>query len=369
MTALKYTFSFLTFVGCLRPFTWTSRAKRWLYKAYSIVILLFLQYILLMEMLDIIFNVENQGQFCDNFSVTAAGLISIYKMINFMGKRETILLLINSLEKEPFAPTNKEEMNIKQKFDKAIQKNTMVFMSVLAVYLLVMWMSSLMRDVKRRQLAIQRVWVPFDYSSLILYIITYSHQASCSVLLSVMHLANDTLISGLMVLIHCQLELLQHRLNNITGDHSRSVKACARHHECIYQFASNVNKHFQGILGFQFIVSTPMVCLTLFRITGMSLGSHFYEAAMYIICTMMQLSYYCWYGNEVKLKSLEIPDVIFANNWSELDSDAKKMLLFIMQRSAFPIEFTSAHIFAVNLDSFMAVMKVSYSIFNLLQSR
>ncbi|XP_078053783.1 odorant receptor 33a-like [Augochlora pura] len=61
--------------------------------------------------------------------------------------------------------------------------------------------------------------------------------------------------------------------------------------------------------------------------------------------------------------------MIFASNWSELDSDAKKMLLFIMQRSAFPIEFTSAHIVAVNLDSFMAVMKVSYSIFNLLQSR
>ncbi|XP_033331538.2 odorant receptor Or1-like [Megalopta genalis] len=369
MTALKYTFSFLTFMGCLCPFTWTSRAKRWLYKVYSLVILLFLQYILIMEVLDIIFNVEDQDQFCDNFSVTVAGLISIYKMFTFMGKRENILLLVNSLEKEPFVPMNKAEMDIKLKFDKAIQKNTIVFMLVLVVYLFVMWMSSLMRDVKRRQLAIQRVWVPFDYSPLILYAMTYSHQASCSVLLSVMHVANDTLISGLMVLIRCQLELLQHRLQNITGDHNQSVKACARHHECIYQFALEVNRHFQGILGFQFMASTPMVCLTLFRITNMSMGPELYEAIMYIICTMMQLSYYCWYGNEVKLKSLEVPDMIFSSNWPELNSDAKRMLLFIMQRSTFPIEFTSAHIVAVNLESFMAVMKTSYSLFNLLQSR
>ncbi|XP_078053774.1 odorant receptor 43a-like isoform X2 [Augochlora pura] len=355
MTALKYSFSLMTVMGCLCPVTWTSRAKRWLYKAYSFVILVFVQYVMLTLVLDIIFNVTNQEQFCDNFSVTVAGLISLYKMLNFMGKRDTILMLVNSLDKEPFVPVNKAEIDIKQKFDKAIQKNTIVFIMVLQSYLLVLWISSLMTDLKMRRLAHQRVWVPFDYSSTILYTVTYCHQASSLILLTVMHAANDTLISGLMVLINSQLELLEHRLQNITGDHSRSVKACARHHECIYQFASKVNKHFQGILGFQFMASTPMVCLTLFRISKMSLSTQLYQAAMYIVCTLVQLSYYSWYGNEVKLKSLAVPDAIFASNWHELDNDAKKMLLFIMQRSAFPIEFTSAHIVAVNLESFMAV--------------
>ncbi|XP_078032561.1 uncharacterized protein LOC144467574 [Augochlora pura] len=384
MTALKYTFSFLTLLGCLRPFTWTSRAKRWLYKAYSLVILLFVQYMMVIAVLDIIFNVENQDQFCDNFSITVAVLISIYKMLNFRGRRESILLLINSLEKEPFMPMNKAEMEIKLKFDRAIQKNTIVFMVVVQCYLLVTWMSSLMRDLKLRKLAHQRVWVPYDYSSLILYIVTYSHQASSLILLTVMHLANDTLISGLMVLTCCQLELLQHRLQNITGDHSQSVKACARHHECIYQC---VLDSFI-VLIFLFIILIFSNCLqvrieseqTVSRYPGLSVHGEYSHGVPdpfpdldneYGFATVRGCHVHSLYHDAavLLLLSLEVPDMIFTSDWPNLDTNAKKMLLFIMQRSTFPIEFTSAHIFAVNLDSFMAVLKTSYSIFNLLQSR
>nr|XP_033331539.1 uncharacterized protein LOC117223392 [Megalopta genalis] len=121
MTALKYTFTFLSLLGCLCPLTWTSRAKRWLYKAYSLVILVFVQYMMVIAVLDIILNVENQDQFCENFSITVAVLISLYKMLNFRGRRETILMLINSLEKEPFLPMNTAEMEIKLRIEKTIQ--------------------------------------------------------------------------------------------------------------------------------------------------------------------------------------------------------------------------------------------------------
>ncbi|XP_076377249.1 odorant receptor 46a-like isoform X5 [Megalopta genalis] len=336
MTALKYTFTFLSLLGCLCPSTWTSRAKRWLYKAYSLVILVFVQYMIVIAVLDIIINVENQDQFCENFYITVASLISLYKMLNFRGRRETILMLINRLEKEPFLPMNTAEMEIKLRIEKTIQKNAIMFMMVFQSYLLVTWMSSLMRDLKLRKLAHERVWVPYDYSSLIF---------------------------GLMELINGQLELLEHRLQNITGDHSQSVKACARHHECIYQFASKVNKQFRGILGFQFSASTFMACLILFRITKIGFGMQLYEAGLYFICTLVQLTYYCWYGNEVKLKSLEVSDMIFASDWPELDKNAMKMLLLIMQRSTFPIEFTSASIVAVNLESFMAVSRSLSSFF------
>ncbi|XP_076284735.1 odorant receptor 10-like [Lasioglossum baleicum] len=108
-------------------------------------------------------------------------------------------------------------------------------------------------------------------------------------------------------------------------------------------------------MGFQFMASTPMACLTLFRISTMEMGSKMYECVMYIVCTLVQLSYYCWYGNEVKLKSLEIPDVIFSSNWPDLDNSSKKMLMIIMKRATSPIEFSSGHIVALNLNTFMSV--------------
>lgn len=38
-----------------------------------------------------------------------------------------------------------------------------------------------------------------------------------------------------------------------------------------------------------------------------------------------------------------------------LDQNVKKALLLIMRRSAMPIEFTSAYIISMNLDSFVGV--------------
>jgi len=41
--------------------------------------------------------------------------------------------------------------------------------------------------------------------------------------------------------------------------------------------------------------------------------------------------------------------------WCILDQNVKKALLLIMRRSTVPIEFTSAYIISMNLDSFVGV--------------
>ncbi|XP_076644958.1 odorant receptor Or1-like [Halictus rubicundus] len=387
-TTFRYTFLTFTVLGCLPPATWTSTAKRRLYNVYTFLVLILVQTTMLTSVLDIVFNVKNPSEFSDNFYLTVSIIISIYKMLNFMGKRDDILFLIDKVKREPFTPVNEAERIIKMKFDKEIQsrivyyggkfvetalvhekKNTsLVFLFVISLYLSIVWGSSVVRDLKVRSLGNPRVWVPYDYSRQALYKVTYCHQASTLIALTFVHFANDTLISGLMILIRGQLTLLQHRLQNIMGDPNLSVKACAKHHADIYQLAADVNKYFQGIMGFQFAVSTSMACFTLFRITRLNVGIQMYESAVYIVCTLMQLSYYCWYGNEVKLKSLEVPAMIFASNWPDFDNNSKKMLMIIMKRATSPIEFSSGHVVSLNLDAFMAVLKTSYSIFNVLHT-
>lgn len=41
--------------------------------------------------------------------------------------------------------------------------------------------------------------------------------------------------------------------------------------------------------------------------------------------------------------------------WPEFNNNSRKDLLMIMKRSMAPIEFTSAHIISLNLDSFVSV--------------
>lgn len=46
---------------------------------------------------------------------------------------------------------------------------------------------------------------------------------------------------------------------------------------------------------------------------------------------------------------------VFEMEWFELNENAKKVLLLIMRRGIVPIEFTSASVISMNLDSFVGV--------------
>lgn len=56
-------------------------------------------------------------------------------------------------------------------------------------------------------------------------------------------------------------------------------------------------------------------------------------------------------------------DTVFEMEWFALDENAKKTLLMIMRRGTVPIEFTSAGVISMNLDSFVGVSIRIYFIY------
>lgn len=57
----------------------------------------------------------------------------------------------------------------------------------------------------------------------------------------------------------------------------------------------------------------------------------------------------------VYLQSTGVTKSIYNIEWQTLDNKSKKALLLIMRRSMLPIEFNSAVIITLNLDSFVSV--------------
>lgn len=55
------------------------------------------------------------------------------------------------------------------------------------------------------------------------------------------------------------------------------------------------------------------------------------------------------------MQSRQLVDNVFEMEWFDLNEDAKKVLLLIMRRGTIPIEFTSASVISMNLDSFVGV--------------
>ncbi|XP_035718470.1 uncharacterized protein LOC118440073, partial [Vespa mandarinia] len=65
--------------------------------------------------------------------------------------------------------------------------------------------------------------------------------------------------------------------------------------------------------------------------------------------------------------SEEIATIIFDIDWITLSDDIRKNLLFMMKRTMKPIVFVVIRILPVNFDSFVKVLKTSYSAYNILQ--
>ncbi|XP_025155995.1 odorant receptor Or2-like [Harpegnathos saltator] len=133
------------------------------------------------------------------------------------------------------------------------------------------------------------------------------------------------------------------------------------------RYACMVNDQFVKIIALQFGVSTLVMCSNLFQLAIATIDANIVPLILYTACTLSQIFIYCWFGNEIKIKSLQVADNIYRIEWLALDNSIKKSLLLIMKRSVSPIEFTTAVVITMNLDSFVSVLKASYSVFNLLK--
>ncbi|CAD1475178.1 unnamed protein product [Heterotrigona itama] len=354
----------LSICGCLPPSSWTSSFAKSLYNVYTSFVWLLILSLVSAQILDIIINVENQDQFSDNFYVTLVVFVCSCKLSIMLMHRRSILSLIDRLENEPFATTNDEEVKIRSKFNKMNERTAIAYMVLVKIAVISLFARSSFTNFKKRKLTL-RVWLPYDYSELLPYAFSYAFQFITSMLCSCQNVACDTLFAGLLIQIYSQFVLLDKRLRNMQKDGNYSAKQCVKHYQQIYKFVWNfppnglfsrvVNEKFKIIIFLQFSTIAFTLCFNLYRMSSITVVSKFLEASLYLIRIIAQILYYCWFSNEVKLKSLEVPNMIFNSNWTSWDEKTKKILLLVMTRTTRPIEFTSGYLVTLNIQSFLTV--------------
>ncbi|XP_018337036.1 PREDICTED: odorant receptor Or1-like [Trachymyrmex septentrionalis] len=316
--------------------------------------------------MDLIIIVDNSNDFTDNFYVLLAMIVSCCKMLALLMNRCNIEMLIKTLMRKPFRPVEPDEMKIQQKFEKLIQSNTLYYTILVETTCLSVAVTSLLTEFKKGNLTF-RAWLPFDYSSSQLFPFVYAHQLISFTMGSVHHVACDSLICGFLVHICCQIEILEHRLRKSARD-PNILRECVLQHNNIFKFARIVNEKFRITIFVQFVVSTLVMCFNLYQFTkSTALRTKYMQLIMYTCSMLSQIFFYCWYGNEVKLRSRQLINNIFEMEWFKFNGTAQKTLLMAMRRAVVPIEFTSACVISMNLDSFVGLLKTSYSAYNILK--
>ncbi|CAL1676388.1 unnamed protein product [Lasius platythorax] len=365
MGILEFTFQMLTICGCWQPESWTSVYKRIIYRVYTVLVILLINSFVLSQFMDIILIVDNTDDFCDNFCVLLPMIIVCYKLFSLLTSHRNIIKLTDILNKEPCKPLKPNEIKIHYKFDKGMQINTFHYTAMCMVTCVIITFTSLLTNFGERKLT-YRAWVPFEYSSMTLFCLLYIHQLIGLVMGAVVNIACDSLICGLLEHVCCQFEILTYRLKRIML-HSDGLRNCVQQHCKIFKLAVLVNANFRMVITIQFIMSMFVVCFNLYVISLSKLDSRCIRLALFMGCMLTQIFVYCWYGNQVKLKSRQFIDNIFEMEWLTLDNNLKKSVIIMMERTVMPIEITSAYTISVNLDSFMNILKTSYSVYNLLK--
>ncbi|KAK5647660.1 hypothetical protein RI129_002552 [Pyrocoelia pectoralis] len=163
----------------------------------------------------------------------------------------------------------------------------------------------------------------------------------------------DTLTTSLMGITAAQLDILYEKIigiqneapeggNNEDKNVLKVLRQCVEHHNAIMQLSANIKMYIATI------------------------NSQFIMLLNYIIILMIQLFMYCWYGNEIMLKSVEIGDACYKIDWYHRDKSVGQFLFIIMERSKRPLTVTTVKLSTLSLTAFKSLLQWSYSCLALL---
>ncbi|KAI4502478.1 hypothetical protein M0802_002390 [Mischocyttarus mexicanus] len=349
MHVLPVSFALLTYVGYWRPKHWPKNSiKSYLYNLYTIFMILIICLFGFCGIVDAYVD-QNVNTIIEKFTLTISVVAVCIKVINLTLRRESVISLINMLLKDFCLPRNLEERDIQGKFDENARKITIYCEFLNEATVIFAIISQIVNAIKERILPLAN-WTPYDHSSEIMFWLSLIHQSIALLVVANSSVAHETIISGLMIQICAQLEILSHRIKTLPT------------------FATKVNSIFTTMIMLQFSISSIVLCLTVYRMSKTEIASvEFLWVVSYLASMFMQIFLYCWFGNEVILKSIQIGDMFYEMDWTSLGTDIVKIIPIIMSRSTRPIEMRSGHIIVLSAQSFTSILNTSYSAYNILQ--
>ncbi|KYN16654.1 Putative odorant receptor 94b [Trachymyrmex cornetzi] len=370
MHTLPLSFALLTFTGYWRPINLTS-IKYWAYTVYSVAMNFLLHLFTFCGLVDCFIS-KDLKTFIEKFSLFLSVLGVSCKVTNLAIRRHEIINLTDMLLDDICVPRNVHETDIQRRFDRNAKIIT-ICCEILNESAAFFSIAQFRHFVNTRTLPLYD-WVPYDISSTTIFWATLLHQTILIMICANASVAHETLISGFMIQICAQLDILCHRtriLPNLLQEARKCsiskedfkmqerqlIREIVHHHRYVYRFAERINAVFTLMIFVQFTISSTVLCLCIYQmLTTNLLSVEFAYSSSYLCSMLIQIYLYCWFGNEVTLKSTEIGNAVYEMDWSMLPVDLMKTLLIIITRSVKPIKITSGYIITLSNESFMKLI-------------
>ncbi|RZB40986.1 7tm 6 domain containing protein [Asbolus verrucosus] len=318
------------------------------------------------------------------------GVLKSYCLIKNMGKLKQLLITLNS---DLFQPKDLQQRNL-------IRPNLNAWTTVVSSFwfLTLIWLffynfSPILDKTSKEYRLPFWAWYPYNTETSPQYELTYLHQFIGITYLTMINVNIDTLIAALNMYIGAQFDIIcdnvRHFHNHETdtsADANKKIKHCIHHHREVLKFAEFTNNFYNWLIFLEFFVGGVSIGLAMFQLTVVSVdesgsksvliiifikvvpfSGEFLSYLIYSNCISVQVFMYCWFGNEIEVKSSNLPDAIFDSDWTSLPTEVKRNLIIFLIRVQRPLKMSAFGLFYLSLETFVKIMRTAWSYFALLR--
>ncbi|XP_049960911.1 odorant receptor Or2-like [Schistocerca serialis cubense] len=116
----------------------------------------------------------------------------------------------------------------------------------------------------------------------------------------------------------------------------------------------------------QFATSTLVICFTAFAVMTSTKRQEMPAYATYLATMFYELFMYCWYGNELLEQSDALRLSAYSCAWPGAGGRFQRSLCIVMARVQRPLCLTAAKLYKISRQTFLVLLKGSYTYFALL---
>uniref|UniRef100_A0A182JHU7 Uncharacterized protein n=1 Tax=Anopheles atroparvus TaxID=41427 RepID=A0A182JHU7_ANOAO len=280
----------------------------------------------------------------------------------------------------------------------------MIFLMFLAIFTIVGWTVSPAFENERR-LPVP-AWFPFDYHrSRTTYGLLFLYQTIGIVMSATYNFSTDTMFSGLMLHLKGQIVRLGSMVQKLGNEENREAPAemaqfktddewksmrkrieyhsrthgktysevieCVLFHKDILSFIDEVQNIFHRSIFAQVCASVIILCMTLLQATrDDTTVAELLSCALYLMVMTSQIFIFCHVGNDISYATNQLTEFVGYSDHYKFNKVTGKAIVFFMQMTMKDVHIKVGTVLKVtlNLNTFLQIMKLSYSYLAVLRS-
>ncbi|KAF3054234.1 Odorant receptor 025 [Nylanderia fulva] len=377
MDILPVNFKVLWFCGAWKERKDDNIVVACLHSCYKYAIFFLIYQFTIFEVIEVIRTRDQINELTEGLFLASTYVTLCLKYANFLLRKNDISKLLDCLRVKMCQPRNLTEKMIIETHSRKAKWSSLIFLFMSQVTAMGFMIIPILGFGKDEWILPTKAYVPYSVSEVFPYVATYLQQSAALFYAVMLNVSFDSLVYGFTIHACGQIELICRRLSdNIRAsvnfkkgsDTNTSIEECVRHHVLVHTFVKKVGALFIWTVMVLFLFSLIILCTSIFLISKTKLFSiEFLSLILYFISMMLQVFLYCWYGNELELKSKSIANSIYFSNWTLTTLRERRSLILIMINSQRGLMFSNNRMFSLSLDTFTWIFKTSYSAFNLLQ--